>query len=260
MNRFPNRLRAGVTRTEVLFTVAAAAVLVLVALGFQFRTRFVSKQARCAQNMKDIVLGYMLWMGDHAPGSFPWRVDVTNGGNLGLDRTLTGQSWFQFSWISNELASPKALADPADTRKGFRPATLWGSDPNGGLSSSAFRNNSCSYGLGIDVWAHYSGPILPDYMMPMPVLLLDRHLSDNRPTYKCWFTTNLTTLTAPFNAAKWGKEVHGENGGNLGLIDGSVAYIVSPHFTTRFYGNIDLRARALEPNLTVDEAHFLFPD
>jgi len=264
MNRFPNRLRAGVTRTEVVFAVAAAAVIVLVAYGFQFRTRFVSEQARCKQNMKDVVLGYLLWKGDHH--RLPWMVELAEGGNLGLDPALTRQSWFQFSWISNELASPRALADPADKRKGLRVATLWGSDPNGGLSSEAFRNNACSYGLGIDVNISHSGPMLgpPFDMAPNPILLVDRHISNNGRTDCIWFRglmmTNVATVNDAFSV-KWRNEVHGKGGGNLGFMDGSVHYVTNPRLTNCFYFNIAIGTFHLNAKPDAKpEAHFLFPD
>src|SRR5678815_5705544 len=140
------RSAAAITRTEVLFILAAIGVIVIVALSFLLRTKFKNKDAGCAQNMKDIVLGYNLWMNDHEALRMPWGLNVAEGGNRDFDPQLRRQSWFQFSWISNELASPKALADPADKRKGLRVAKSWGSDPNGGLSSRDFRNNACSYG------------------------------------------------------------------------------------------------------------------
>jgi len=247
---------AAVTRTEVLFIVGAVALVALV--GFQFRTKLPTKQARCTQNMKDIVLGYTVWIYDHEDRRPPWAVKAADSGNLGLDPGLTRQSWFQFSWISNELRSPKALADPADKRKGLRVANSWGSDPNGGLSSQGFRNNACSYALGIDISVAGPPRHSPFDIWSIPVVLLDRHVSNNGRTDKCWFATNLTTLNEPFNV-RWRNDGHGKRGGNLGLLGGQVTYVTSPQLIDRFYSNIDYPARG-NPRATVYEAHFLFPD
>jgi prepilin-type processing-associated H-X9-DG protein len=66
-----------------------------------------------------------------------------------MSGALYNNAWFQFSWMSNEVRSPKVLACPSDIQK--RPASNWGMTPDGFLHAS-LRDAALSYFVGLDVF------------------------------------------------------------------------------------------------------------
>ena len=145
------------TRLELLASLAAVfliACVTLPALGGAWNR---SEQGTCLNNLRQIGRAYAEWGTGH-DGQVPWCVSGPQGGtwpNEGLTsslptpRSYAGNPWFQFSWISNELGSPKILVCPADPKR--RPAQDFSASPEGGLLHVSRRNNAISYSVGVDV-------------------------------------------------------------------------------------------------------------
>jgi type II secretory pathway pseudopilin PulG len=105
------------TRLELLIVVVVALALGAVVLPVLANSRPRSQQAACFNNLRRIGLAYNSWANDYGD-RLPYQVDAipTSSGGSGGTRThpLSANVWFQFAWISNELATPKILVCPSD--------------------------------------------------------------------------------------------------------------------------------------------------
>jgi len=91
-------------------------------------------------NLRQIGRAYQVWASEHNDDP-PYRVFMTDGGIQ--NHPLSGNAWFQFSWISNELDTPRILACPSDVTKVV--ARDFGGFSDGGFVSTGYRNNAVSY-------------------------------------------------------------------------------------------------------------------
>jgi prepilin-type processing-associated H-X9-DG protein len=140
---------------------------------------------------------------------------MTEGGNE--NHPLKQNLYVQFAAISNFLATPKPLADPADMRRALQPAWHWGTT-QGGLWNPGFQNNSVSYFLGLH----------GDMRMPREVLAGDRNLFASGFVSSC--SSGLSPVTVlERDAARWTNDVHGLTG-NVLFFDGSVKQVDSLGF------------------------------
>jgi hypothetical protein len=138
---------------------------------------------------------------------------------------LAANAWFQLSWISNELGSPKVLACPADKVKKARMADNWGAGP-GGFLNTAQRDNAVSYWVGADAGQIYGtgGTRFASLEKASSHGLLgDRNIATtgrsgcSLPLNDIW-----AVATRPYTAAGWTNNIH-EKRGNIALGDGSVS-------------------------------------
>src|SRR5258705_8263973 len=60
---------------------------------------------------------------------------------------MANNPWLHYSWISNQLGSPKVLMCPSDRRRKL--AYSWGTE-DGGLLNVNYANKSISYFVGTD--------------------------------------------------------------------------------------------------------------
>ena len=197
------------------FTDLLAALAVLVLLGAlvlpalaQGKPR--SQQAICFNNLRAVGQAVLLFNAEHNQLD-PWRELASNGGTRNHPSGLNNNVWFQFAWLSNELAHPKVLACPSDALA--RPARDFSFLPAGGLLNPNYQNNAISYFIGLD-----SSALLPD-----SVLSGDRNLRVVDATSCCSglnpvFTIDLRT-ESPTGWAPVG--LHGLSG-NVLLHDGRV--------------------------------------
>src|SRR5690349_6816274 len=149
----------GFTRVEMLAAIVALGLLAMVAFPVLASTSTRSDRVTCLNNLRIIGRALQSWGQEHGDRT-PWTTPYCEGGtrvsnpnpcaesppsilNAGLQNNL----WFQFWWLTNELSSPKYLADPADTKA--RPAQDWGNSPTSGFINGSFRNNAISYFIGL---------------------------------------------------------------------------------------------------------------
>ncbi len=238
MKTTSQRKNRGFTLIELLVVIAIIAILAALILPALARAKQKGYQIKCVANMKQVDLAYLLWINDHEAKFLPFRTKGVDGGNQdypnGGSGPIRGEVWFQYSWISNELAAPMVLNDPGD--KNGRPtpiqlATSWDKNPAGGLSHATFQNNACSYGLGTDCGAVAGGALLPWDQAQNHMLLMDRNVTNDGKNTPCSSTINLNTqfnrVTGDVFNQSWTNAVHGASSGNVALLDGSVHNVTS---------------------------------
>ena len=230
-----SRKPAAFTLIELLVVIAIIAILAALLLPALAKAKAKAKRVACVSNMKQVSLGFILWIHDHEQNNLPFRVDWTDGGTRVQGGAappwagLQNRPYFQFAWLSNEIDSPKVLLCPADKKK--HQAVDWSaSDPTGGFRHSNQQENSLSYDLWVDAGIIHD-PVTGAAIFALDqaqeqILLSDRNLNyDNISTGCSSGISPARQVTRGTGVTKWQDLTdygHGAAGG-IGLLDGSVA-------------------------------------
>jgi hypothetical protein len=129
------------TRADLLVALCVLALLAFVVLPALANTRPRSARVVCANNLRQIGVGFQLW-GNDFNDQPPWEIAPAEGGTK--LHPLGANGWLHFAWISNELQSARVLLCPADTG---RRADDFSQNPNGGYLSANYRGQATSYFL-----------------------------------------------------------------------------------------------------------------
>lgn len=193
------------TRAELLVLLAVLTMLAVVILPALANNRPRSGRVICANNLRQIGVGFQLWGNDNDDRQ-PWEFPVGQGGTQ--LHSLGGNAWFQFAWISNELNSARILACPSDTG---RIADDFSAKPSGGYLNPNYRNNATSYFL---THAWYNGEFA--------LLAGDRNLGNDVPETCSRFVAVSGAGSPPlYTSLVWGTNLHND-AGNIVRIDGRV--------------------------------------
>ncbi len=214
-NRGGSPQTTGFTRTDLLTILGVLVVLGVLAnppiTPLNSRTR--ANSLVCQANLAKVGRAFQLWAADHGDWN-PSMLSSNLGGLYGV--YLAHNAWYQYAWISNELATPKVLVCPADTNT-VRRAQDFSYSSDGGFLNPAYRNNALSYMLGL-----HTG-----FYMPGALLSADRNIEPVVNVGGCSYSglgavqalQGAPPLTA--DTSLWGKEIH-SNRGNILFNDGSV--------------------------------------
>ena len=232
----PSR-RSAFTLIELLVVIAIIAILAALLLPALAKAKEKAKRTQCTSNMKQTSLAFILWIHDHEANAQHYRVSYLKEGTEWSDGNvppafagnpgIRNNVWFQYYWLSNELNSPRILADPSDKRAVV--ADSFSRIGSGGFAHATYQNNACSYPIGTDA-GRVNGEVSYDNAQAH-ILLTDSHIqmdyvggvactANVSPVYQITIDRANRTANSSFTNA-----VHGANSGNVALLDGSVAQV-----------------------------------
>lgn len=195
------------TRIELILIILTFGLLVLAALPLLANTTRRAERVVCINNLRLVGRGFHQWSTERND-FMPWWLTVGEGGTK--SHANMNDLWFLYSAASNELKTPKILADPADTRRSLRQATSWDNRANGGLFHTAYQNNAVSYWLAV-----HATPV-----NPLTVISGDYNMATAGPTPGCSSQIRNLFDLSPLSI-DWTNAVH-NIGGSLAFMDGRV--------------------------------------
>lgn len=221
------------TLIELLVVIAIIAILAGLLLPALAKAKARAQRIECVSNIKQVVLGMLLWTQDNEKNNFPWRVAIADDGTQTPGKA--GNAWYEFAWVSNQIESPKILKCPADKETKMR-ADNWNPlDANGGFTHGNFRANALSLFVGID--AGWVGGQLALEDAQEHILTGDRNLSIDNTGQGCSAGINNAAgivSRPPANVrVAWTNSIHVKQG-NLGLCDGSSQSTTIPQMRELF--------------------------
>ena len=191
------------TRVELLAVLGVLALLAAVTWPALASPRAHSQRAECVNNLRLIGRALLIWGSDHEDQT-PWQLSPPDGTR---NDVRGGNVWYHFSYLSNQLVSPRILACPADPRSYKKVASDWGLLP-GGFRNLAYRDYAVSYFLNMHTSVNLPlAPVAGDYNLVVAMKVSCSVVSAG--------AYSVSTNTA------WTNSVHGLTG-NLLLTDGQV--------------------------------------
>jgi prepilin-type N-terminal cleavage/methylation domain-containing protein len=207
----PGRSR-GFTLVEMLVVIAIIVILAALLLPALAKAREKARRMKCVSNLRQLTVAMHSYILDF--NLYPWRVPASEGGsqrNTNVSAT--------FKALSNELATPKIVVCPSDTRAAAN-------------AFATMRETNVSYFLGIE--SKEDRPGAP--------LVGDRNLEGGQEKRDCPVAL-VTKVAFEFTAtyiprAAWTNTIH-RNVGNVSIGDASAHMVTSKQMQQVFWTSGD---------------------
>jgi len=257
---------------ELVVVVAVVCVLTLLVLPRLSRARTTAHRIRCASYLKQIGVAMRLFAADHQ-GRFPMDVSAAEGGSRDILYAGTANAnplleFHPFYAARNELGTPKMVACPADRARGFPRMSNWvgvafpgGKVPaSGGTNANDFAQTTADWNQGRGNKAvSYTIGLEAEETKPNMILATDRNLRYSGQVDVAKFPMGLDPRLVLKGKAQstlgWGASMHGPDGGNILLTDGSVQQATD----ARLREQIEASLEGSGTNITVTTNWLLFP-
>jgi hypothetical protein len=194
-------------RVELFAIITSLALLGIAVLPAFASTKSRSQSAQCLNNLRLMGRAVQIWGGDHYDEP-PWRTLISEGGtrpdpNFG---PKPGAAWPEYSFLSNELATPRILVCPADN--GVRKIARDFSE----YVHTGYRANATAYSLNL-----HAGSEMPGAM----VFGDHNHRFDYYGPIGCSMRVfEAGSIDPLFGPSAWTNNIHGSFG-NIVTMDGS---------------------------------------
>ena len=220
--------KSAFTRADLLITLGVVALLALVILPALANQRPRSARVICANNLRQIGVGFQLWGQDHGDMP-PQEIHYSLGGTS--RHPLVANVWLHFSWISNEVVTPSVFLCPSDSGQ---PARDFTANPTSGYIHGNFRNRATSYFLGYVSFERGN--------TPEAVIAGDRNLNwDQQGSCSRLGIAQIILQSTNYPGGRWTNALHGTMG-NVLSFDGRVRQLGNPalkHALTPLPGDSD---------------------
>jgi len=203
-HRDRRRFCRALTRLELLCVVLSLSFVAILALPLPAHQRRLSSRTEellCQANLREIGRAYQLWANDHDDLN-PFLVETNQGGIKGAP--LANNLWYQFSWISNQVRTPRIFVCPADTNT-TRIAKDFSTHPDGGFLHPNYRNNAISYFVAFHTFPEN----------PRAWLAGDRNLVASGPSGCSYSGLSSVSVLDRSVVAPWNDTIHGVQGNLL---------------------------------------------
>jgi hypothetical protein len=178
----------------------------------------------CGNNLRQVAVAVQVWS-DSFEDLIPWQVAYQKGGTS--FSPLIDNAWYNFSWISNELASPSVFSCPSDNA---RTATKWNSSADGGFLNPSYRGNALSYFLGCHA----------EIRRPSTILAGDRNIRpDSGPSACSLGFTAASMIQLQATQASWNPTNLHAGSGNILFITGAVQETTTPGLREVFHDRMN---------------------